>query len=224
LLSTGMATEDEIEAALGVLALGYLDPTASPSRQAFIDAYSSEVGRSALLEKVTLLHCVTSYPTPLSAANLRAIQAIQQKFFLRTGYSDHTPGIIAALAAVALGAVVVEKHFTLDRTLPGPDHSASLEPNELEDLIRQIRLVETALGDGIKKPQPCEMGNIEVARRSLCARADIKSGDIFNPLNLTSKRPATGLSPFLYWDLLGRAAKLAYSMDAPISSDELLSD
>ena len=164
-------------------------------------------------ELVTVLHCNTEYPTPMSDVNLRAMCAIRDAFAVRVGYSDHTPGIEVAIAAVTLGAVVIEKHFTIDRNLPGPDHKASLEPHELKAMIRSIRNIEIALGDGIKRPSRSEFKNIGVARKSIVAARRIECGEPFTLENLATKRPGTGLSP-MFWDqLLGKVALRAYERD-----------
>jgi sialic acid synthase SpsE len=162
---------------------------------------------------VTLLHCTTEYPAPMSEVNLRAISTLSKAFRLRVGYSDHTPGIHVSIAAVAVGAKVIEKHFTLDRNLPGPDHLASLEPEELHNLVVRIRDIECALGDGIKRPTQTEWKNRGVARKSLVAAATINPGDVFSEANLTCKRPGTGLSPFFYWEKLEQPSRLRYAQD-----------
>lgn len=216
ILSTGMATLGEIEAALGVFAFGYLQIAEQPSRQGFQAAFCSEKGQAVLREHVTLLHCTTEYPAPLEDVNLRAIDTLRSAFGLRVGYSDHTPGVTIPAAAVARGAVVVEKHFTVDRGLPGPDHQASLEPDELKAMVKSIRDVELALGSGQKIPAPSELKNRAVARRSLVAARKISAGDKFTETNLTAKRPGRSLSPFYYWDYLGKKAERFYPPDEPI--------
>ena len=187
LLSTGMADLGEIEAALRVL---------------------EEAGTPR--EKVIVLHCTTEYPTPMGEVNLRAMRAIGEAFGVRVGYSDHTPGIEIPIAAVAMGATVIEKHFTLDRNLPGPDHQASLEPSELKEMVRAIRNVEVALGDGIKKPTPSELKNRLVARKSIVAVGAIRKGELFTQDNLGSKRPGSGLSPMELPALIGRMSDREY--------------
>jgi N-acetylneuraminate synthase len=206
ILSTGMSTLDEIETALGVLAFGYTQPEVNPAIPAFRRAFQSPAGQAALRHKITLLHCVTEYPAPLEQANLRAIDTIQKRFGLPVGYSDHTQGIAAACVSVALGAPILEKHFTLDRKLPGPDHAASIEPDELVAMIKLIREAEKSLGDGIKQPMPCEAKNLAIARRSLVAAQRIRKGDLFSEQNLTSMRPGSGIAPMHYWDWIGTAA------------------
>lgn len=190
ILSTGMATLGEIEAAIDVL-----EQAGTPRA------------------KLTALHCTTEYPTPMNEVNLRAMQSIQAAFGVAVGYSDHTPGIEVAIAAVAMGARVIEKHFTLDRKLPGPDHQASLEPAELSAMVAAIRNIEAALGDGIKRLTPSEARNKPVARKSLVANRAIKAGEVFTAENLTSKRPGTGISPMRWDKVIGRVAGRDYSAD-----------
>jgi N-acetylneuraminate synthase len=209
ILSTGMCTLADVENALAVLAHGYGD--GAPSSAAIARAWADPQRRSALSGKVTLLHCTTEYPAPIDQVNLRAMSTMAAAFGLPVGFSDHTQGSAAALAAIALGAVVVEKHFTLDRTLPGPDHTASLEPTELSELVNGIRSVERALGSPAKGPTPSETANMRVARKSLVALAPVAAGEAWTPANLGAKRPGDGLSPMSYWDMLDRPANRAYT-------------
>ena len=188
ILSTGMATMDEIEAALNVL-------------------------QKNGTKKINILHCTTEYPAPLEEVNLRAINTIADYFHVDVGYSDHTEGILIPIAAVAMGATIIEKHFTLDKTMPGPDHKASLEPQELKLMIANIRMLESAMGDGVKRPSLSEQKNIFVARKSIVARENISAGDIFNESNLAIKRPGNGISPMKWFDLLGSKAKRNYEKD-----------
>lgn len=190
IVSTGMATLGEVEAALEIL-----ESAGAPRRE------------------MTLLHCTTQYPARMEDVNLRAMQSMARAFGIRVGYSDHTSGIEVALAAVALGASVVEKHFTLDRRLPGPDHAASLEPEELSAMVRGIRNLELALGDGVKRPTAVEMANRAAARKSLVAIAPIKAGEAFTELNLGVKRPGTGISPMRWHEFLGRNASRSFAID-----------
>lgn len=183
ILSTGMSTLNEIEAALTVL-----------------------VDNGSKLESITVLHCTTSYPANMHEVNLNAMTTIGKEFGVRIGYSDHTLGIEVSIAAVALGATVIEKHFTLDRNLPGPDHTSSLEPHELSHLVQGIRNIENALGNGIKRPMESELDNREIARKSLVARREIKKGEIFTEENLTAKRPGSGISPMEWESLIGTPA------------------
>lgn len=218
ILSTGMATLGDIEAALGVLAFGYSCPiTASPSEQAFQSAYTSPAGRLSLKQKVVLLHCTTEYPAPYAEVHLHCLETIRQAFGLPVGFSDHTPGIVVSIAAVALGAVIIEKHFTLDKGLPGPDHQASLDPTELFQLVAAVRVVEQSLGQAEKHPQASELANMQVARKSLVAAAPIAAGELFTLQNLTTKRPGNGISPMRYWDYLGKKAVRRYDKDDLIS-------
>jgi N,N'-diacetyllegionaminate synthase len=193
ILSTGMATMDEIRAALEIL-----EDAGTPRSQ------------------ITVLHCTTEYPTPMSEVNLRAMQSIASAFGVGVGYSDHTRGIEVAIGAVALGACVIEKHFTLSRDLPGPDHKASLEPDELKAMVAAIRNIEFALGDGVKRVTDSENRNRPVARKSLVARVEIKAGTAYSVHNITSKRPGTGISPMLWDEVIGRTAPRDYSIDEMI--------
>jgi N-acetylneuraminate synthase len=213
IVSTGMATLGEIEQALCVIAFGLVSDREPQSRVDFEMAYLSEAGRAALEREVTLLHCVTEYPSPPDAVNLRAMDTMAAAFGLPVGYSDHTLGIEISLAAVARGASVIEKHFTLDRTLPGPDHAASLEPQELKQLVSGIRNIECALGSGLKRPVPAELRNRTVARRSLVAARPIRKGELFAADMIAAKRPGDGLSPMDAWSLIGRAASRDFAID-----------
>ena len=184
ILSTGMSTMDEIGSALQIL-----ENSGTPKKS------------------ITVLHCTTEYPTPMPEVNLRAMISIRNNFGVKVGYSDHTLGIEVAIAAVAMGATVIEKHFTLDRNLPGPDHKASLEPSELKFMVAAIRNIEVALGDGIKQPTPSETKNIPVVRKSIIASKAIQAGEIFKNENLTTKRPGTGISPMRFDEVLGMRAR-----------------
>lgn len=210
IVSTGMSTLADIEDALGVLAFGLTTDREPTGRDDFEAAYASPEGRGALHAHVSLLHCVTQYPAPPESVNLRAMDTMASAFGLPVGYSDHTAGIEVAIAAVARGATIIEKHFTLDRTLPGPDHAASLEPNELGLLVRSIRNIELALGSPLKAPAAQELGNRPVARRSIVAGRSIRCGEAFTAEMLTYKRPGHGLSPMNLWSLLGRRASRDY--------------
>ena len=217
ILSTGMCTLGEVEAALGVLAFGYLKSTEQPSFRNFQRAFYSEAGQHALKKNVALLHCTTEYPAPFAEVNLQAMDTMRSAFGLPVGFSDHTEGIVVSIAAVARGAVVIEKHFTLDRNLPGPDHRASLEPEELAAMVRAIRQVEQALGSPLKAPAPSEIKNIAIARKSLVAGREIRKGELFDQENLAIKRPGTGVSPMNYWDYLNLPAGREYQEDEVIS-------
>jgi N-acetylneuraminate synthase len=217
IVSTGMATLSEIEAALGVIAFGFTaSESISPSLEAFSTAYASESGQRALRDKVTLLHCTTEYPAPTAEVNLRAMNALKSAFGLVSGYSDHTAGINIPIAAAALGAVVIEKHFTLDCNLDGPDHKASLEPHELKVMVSAIREVELAMGDGIKKPTQSEIQNKQFARKSIVATCDIEEGEILSVNNIAVKRPGIGKSPYLYWGVLGTQSSRSLIAGEPL--------
>lgn len=192
ILSTGMSMLSEIEDALAVL---------------------EENG----CEDVTLLHCNTEYPTPMEDVNLLAMRELEEQFALPVGFSDHTLGIEADIAAAALGACVIEKHFTLDKTLEGPDHQASLEPDELEAMVRAIRNIEKALGTGEKHVTPSEAKNRPIARKSIVAKRAIKKGEVFTAENLTTKRPGDGISPMRWYDVLGKEASRDFAEDEKIS-------
>ena len=194
ILSTGMATLGDIEAAIEVL---------------------EQAGTSRA--NLTLLHCTTEYPTPMAEVNLRAMLSIHKAFGVAVGYSDHTSGIEVAIAAVALGATVIEKHFTLDRNLPGPDHKASLEPSELKAMVTAIRNIEVALGDGIKRLTSSEAKNKPVARKSLFAGQAIQAGELFSAQNVAAKRPGTGISPMRWDEVIGRVAQKDFLTDELIT-------
>jgi N,N'-diacetyllegionaminate synthase len=190
ILSTGMASLDEVQDALEVL----------------INAGTSK-------EKITVLHATTEYPCPIDEVNLRAMQTIHAAFGVKVGYSDHTQGIEVPIAAVAMGATVIEKHFTLDRKMDGPDHKASLEPNEIKAMVLAIRHIERALGDGVKKSSKSEQKNISVARKSIFASRPIKMGETFSSNNLIVKRPGNGISPMRWDEIVGNKATRNFSAD-----------
>jgi N,N'-diacetyllegionaminate synthase len=190
IMSSGMSRLDEVRDALNLL-----------------------IKSGAEKEQITILHCNTEYPTPMKDVNLKAMLTIQDKLGVKIGYSDHTLGIEVPIAAVALGATVIEKHFTLDRNLPGPDHVASLEPDELKQMVNAIRNLEKAMGDGIKKPSKSETKNIAIARKSIVARMSIKKGELFTEENLAVKRPGTGLSPMGWETLIGKISLNNYQID-----------
>lgn len=194
ILSTGMSTLSEIEDALSIF---------------------KEYER----ESITLLHCNTEYPTPYEDVNLNAMKTLKDYFGLNVGYSDHTQGIEAAVAAVALGACILEKHFTLDKTMKGPDHKASLDPRELKDMVDAIRHIEISLGDGKKVPTKSEEKNIKIARKSIVAKQDINKGTIFTEDNLTTKRPGDGISPMNWYKILGKTALRDYKVDEKIQEE-----
>lgn len=213
ILSTGMCTLDEVRAALKVLSFAFdASNRGAPHRRAVAEPLDAD-DRVRLDGRVTVLQCTTEYPAPVAEANLRAMATMRDAFGLPVGYSDHTVGSVAAIAAVALGATMVEKHFTLDRTLPGPDHAASLEPGELAAYVAAVRDAHVALGSATKAPTPSEAKNIPIARKSVVASRPIAAGEVLGPGNMTTKRPATGRDPLDYFDLLGTVATRAYDTD-----------
>ena len=187
-MSTGMSTIEEIEDAIGVL-------------------------KNNGVSEIILLHCTTEYPAPYNEVNLKAMETLKKRFNVNVGYSDHTKGIEIPIAAVAMGATVIEKHFTLDRNMKGPDHKSSLEPNELKAMVDAIRKVENAIGDGEKKPSKSEIKNIAIARKSIIAKVDIKKGDILTEDNITVKRPGNGINPMKWFEVIGKAAKRDFVED-----------
>ena len=190
ILSTGMSNLQEVSDSLKIL-----EASGTPKSQ------------------ITVLHCASAYPAPVSEVNLLAMQTIKDNLDVAVGYSDHTLGIEVSIAAVALGATVIEKHFTLDRNLPGPDHLASLEPDELKSMVSQIRNIEMALGVGVKRAMPSELENLSLVRRSIVANSSIRKGEIFSELNLAAKRPGTGISP-MHWDrIIGSQATRDFHED-----------
>ncbi|MBI07068.1 MAG: N-acetylneuraminate synthase [Rhodospirillaceae bacterium] len=214
ILSTGMANLEEIEEALGIIAFGLDAPPGEvPSRKAFQTAFEAAMARGDLARLVTLLHCTTEYPAPFEDIHLRAMDAMRERFALPVGYSDHTVGIAISLAAAARGGAVLEKHFTLDRSLPGPDHAASLEPSELGAMVSGVRAVEAGLGEARKVCTLSEEKNLPIARRSLVAARPIAAGETLTADCMTAKRPGGGVSPMRYWDLLGTPARRAYVAD-----------
>lgn len=191
IMSTGMCTIEEIQ-----LAVNALKENGTPN--------------------ITLLHCNTEYPTPFEDVNLNAMRTLKERFGVDVGYSDHTTGIEVPIAAAALGAAVIEKHFTLDKRMEGPDHRASLEPAELSSMVTSIRNIEKAMGDGIKAPSPSERKNIDIARKSIVARCAIKKGELFSNDNIAAKRPGNGISPMRWFELLGTVAKRDFEEDEMI--------
>ncbi len=189
-MSTGLAMLEEVRAALLVL-----------------------IEAGAEKNRITILHCNTEYPTPMEDVNLLAMLSMGDEMGVAVGYSDHTLGIEVPIAAAALGATIIEKHFTLDRTLPGPDHCASLEPDELKAMVQAIRNIDKAMGDGVKKPSPSEQKNILIARRSIVAKKPIKKGERFTEDNLTVKRPGSGITPMMWEAYMGKSADREYQMD-----------
>lgn len=191
ILSTGMSTMEEIEQAIGVL---------------------KKFGTS----KISLLHCNTEYPTPMQDVNLNALRTMEKRFKVPIGYSDHTQGIEVAIAAVAIGATIIEKHFTLDKKMEGPDHIASLEPGELKQMVSCIRNIEIAMGSKNKEPTESEQKNVKIVRKSIVARYEIKKGEKFTEENLIAKRPGNGISPMNWNDIIGKKATKDYKIDEMI--------
>lgn len=216
ILSTGMATLGEIEEALGVLAHGYGQSGDPPGIAAFRAAWRDPAARAALAQHVSLLHCTTEYPCPIGDVNLAAMATMRSAFQLPVGYSDHTDGFEVSVAAVALGATVIEKHLTLDREAQGPDHAASLEPDDFKRMVIAIRNVERALGDGVKAPKGSEIRNVPVARKSIVAARALKAGETIGAADITAKRPGIGRPPIDYWSLVGTVAPRAIEPDEPI--------
>ena len=194
IVSTGMANLDEIESAMNILQ-----------------------SQGTNKEKITLLHCNTEYPTPFKDVNLSAMKTMERKFGVNIGYSDHTKGIEVPIAAVALGATVIEKHFTLDCHMDGPDHMASIEPKDFKSMVESIRNIEKSIGDGIKKPSKSETKNIPIVRKSVVASSNIQKGEVFSEENLGTKRPGTGISPMFWDDIIGQIAKKDFLEDEEIS-------
>jgi len=190
ILSTGMSNLREIRDALNIL-----------------------INAGTFKSHITVLHANTMYPTPMEDVNLNAMLTIQAEFNIAVGYSDHTLGIEVDIAAVAMGASIIEKHFTLDKTMDGPDHKASLEPEDLKAMVSSIRNIEKALGGSEKKPSPSESANIEIVRKSIVASKSIKKGELFTEKNITTKRPGTGISPMEWDSILGKVAERDYQLD-----------
>lgn len=196
ILSSGMATLEEVKTSINVL---------------------NEAGTN----EITVLHCTTEYPAPIEEVNLKAIKTMHHELGLPTGYSDHTQGLVIPLAAVAMGAVMIEKHFTLNRELPGPDHKSSLEPDELAEMVKTIRLIEKALGDGIKKPTPSEIKNIKAARRSIHIKHDLLKGHKLTEEDLIMKRPADGISPMKYQEVIGKTLLVDLAADTMLKEENI---
>ncbi|MFK2827250.1 N-acetylneuraminate synthase [Bacillus sp. B190/17] len=216
ILSTGMATLSEIENALGVLAFGLLQKKEVPSMEVFKEIFISYEGQQILKENVTLLHCTTEYPALINDVNLLAINTMKKAFGLPVGYSDHTEGIAITVAAIALGATVIEKHITYDKNAEGPDHKASLSPEELNQMVISIRQVEQAKGSGVKIPSKSELKNVNIARKSIVAKKVIKKGEKLTTENITVKRPGSGITPFDYWKLLNKVTMDDFEKDEEI--------
>ena len=222
ILSTGMSTLAEIETALAVIAYGCLNKDVPKSDTNFHDALHKPESWELLRNRVKLLQCTTEYPAPVEETNLRAMDTIKQAFGLEVGYSDHTKGRAITIAAVARGAQLIEKHFTLDRTLDGPDHAASVEPNELKKMVQEIRSVELALGNGIKHPGAHEIENRHSVRRSLVATRDLNAGDTLQGSDLVVKRPGNGIPGTDLWRTIGRTLVRDILQDEVIEFQDLL--
>lgn len=216
ILSTGMATMDETKAALGVLAHGYLGLEVADGGGGLATILSKADAMDALKANVALLHCTTEYPAQPETVNLRAMDTLRDAFGLVTGYSDHSEGVAIPIAATARGARIIEKHLTLDRSMPGPDHKASLEPAEFTAMVQGIRAVGLAIGNGRKVPHDVELKNRPIARKALVAAHPIQCGDVFCAENLTAKRVGEGMSPMTYWSLVGKNASRDYETNEVI--------
>jgi N-acetylneuraminate synthase len=211
-VSTGMATLSEVEQALAVICYALADEAPAPSFNAIWRCWSEPASRERLQGKVSLLHCTSQYPTEMREVNLKAMDTLSRVFQLPVGYSDHTDGTLIPVAAVARGATIIEKHFTLDRSLPGPDHEASLEPRELSGMVASIRSIALALGDGHKVPQPSEWDTRRAARQNLVAALPIRRGERFTQENVTTSRAGAKFGAMHYWDLLGANAGHHYKV------------
>lgn len=233
ILSTGMSKMSEIEDALSIIGFALENTGEKPSQAAFKRSYNRIETQKILANCVTLMHCVSNYPAPRDAINLRSIKTMADTYKIPVGYSDHSLGIDVALMAVAVGAVMIEKHFTIDKNLEGPDHPASLDAKELKEMVTGIRKIEAlraegkslaqyiddvadaeiVLGNGIKQPHACELQNIVPMRKSLVANAEIKKGEIIRSEDVIPKRPATGIAPIGYWEIIGSTAEKHYTKD-----------
>jgi N-acetylneuraminate synthase len=215
-VSTGMATLSEVELALAVIAHAFNNDAEPGHVDDVWQGWSRADWRRSLQGRVTLLHCTSQYPAPMHEVNLKAMDTLAHSFGLPVGYSDHTNGILIPVVAVARGAVLIEKHFTLDRTMPGPDHQASLEPDELSRMVREIRTIEAAFGDGIKSPQPSEWDTRKVARQQVIVTRDIRQGECFTRADLSTARSGHGLQPTALWGFVGQPASRNYAATEPL--------
>ncbi len=217
ILSTGMCTLGDIESALGVIAFGFInDLSKTPSDIEFISAYNSNEGQQLIKKKVTILHCTTEYPAPFSEINLNALKTIRSAFGTKIGYSDHSEGITVPILSVAYDISIVEKHFTLDKKMVGPDHLASLDPSEFSQMVRSIRQAKEALGITSKRPTESELKNLGKIRKVILAKCNITKGEAFSSENLCIKRGRGATQPNKYWDVLGQKASKDYYTDEPI--------
>jgi len=215
-VSTGMATLSEVELALAVIAHAFNVDTEPSHVDEVWRGWSRHEWRQSLQGCVTLLHCTSQYPTPMHEVNLKAMDTLAQAFSLPVGYSDHTSGTLIPVVAVARGAVLIEKHFTLDRTMQGPDHQASLQPDELTRMVREIRTIEVALGDGAKSPQASEWDTRKAACQQVIVTRDIRQGECFTRADLTTARSGGGLPPTALWGLVGQSALRNYAAAEPL--------
>lgn len=216
ILSTGMAIVEEIHEALAFIAYGLAYPQQTVNIAEVQEFYKMPAAKELLQKYVTVLHCTTQYPAPISSINLKAMNEMRETFQVPIGFSDHSEGIVIPIGAAAMGATVIEKHFTLDKKMEGPDHVASLNPKELKAMVQGIREIEEALGDGVKEPTAVELQNRQPARKSLVAKKAIQAGEVFSHTNLTVKRPGNGIAPSQYWVYIGKAASKSYAEDAMI--------
>ena len=217
ILSTGLSTLQDIENALQLMVFGYLTPEEKIPTASLLEGITNDTYAQTLLkDNVSLLHCTSEYPAPRGEVNLNAMRTLSDTFGLTVGYSDHTEGIDVSIMAACAGAKIIEKHMTLDCSLEGPDHSASIEPAEMQSLVRGVRDVERVLGSANKEPTASEIQNANIVRQSLTVSRAIKKGDKFSSDNLTVKRPGHGISPMKYWDWIGRIAERDYAPDEVI--------
>ena len=221
ILSTGMSDINDIKNALKIIAHIKLNKSldSKTTKKSLSISYNEAVQKNILNKYVSLLHATTEYPVPFNQVNLLAMKTIKKVFGLEIGYSDHTNGIAIPIAAVSLGATIIEKHFTINKNLPGPDHKASLAPEELYEMVKNIRDVEKSFGSYNKEPTKSEIENSKVIRKSIVAKRDIEIGELFNKDNICIKRPGTGLSPMNYWNLIGKKSKKKYFFDEIIYDD-----
>tara|TARA_A100001015_G_scaffold255912_1_gene297675 strand:+ start:7528 stop:8613 length:1086 start_codon:yes stop_codon:yes gene_type:complete len=217
ILSTGASNLREVTDALSVISYGLLNKKKFKNEKLtikkFRDAYNSKKAKKLLQKKVTILHCTSHYPAPIDEVNLLAIKLMKHKFGLKLGYSDHTNNKLTLLSAVCLGASVLEKHFTINKNMSGPDHKSSANPKELCEMIRQIRIIEKIMGKKEKKLQKSETENLKIIRKSIVAKDVITTGKQFNKNNIQIKRPGNGINPFLFWKLIGKKSKKSYKID-----------
>lgn len=216
-LSTGMSTLSEVELALAVITHAFVCDQEPKSTDEIWRVFADAENRSVLKDNITLLHCTSQYPTPVHEVNLKAMDTLAHAFGLPVGYSDHTQGITIPVAAVARGACLIEKHFTLDRSMPGPDHLSSLEPDELTSMVTAIRDVSVALGDGFKGPQPSEFDTKNVARQKVVATKNIAKGSVLTREDLTTQRSAEGSGASTLWDLVGKTVTQDIACGTPVS-------